>query len=206
VSDNSILSKLFAILRDEAEVFLLESITGTGDAERLAGLIDSFCFEQFNSRVSTCYFACLSMGASFGLRLVNGNDIFIKISKLRTETSGDRGFTVDDLTAMSRMQEALYNANYPCPSVILHPKKYQGAIYTVNGYVDIGEQKDAHCPNIRRASAHGLAELIKRFFSISLRVVSTKSIYIKLKTYFLRPIIPIRILLLLHQLNIAQTC
>ena len=162
MSKGSIFTELSAILNDDAEVFLLKSITGTGDAERLAGSIDSFCFEQFNSHVLACHFARLSMGASFGLRLDNGKDIFLKISKLRTEASGNRGFTVDELTAMSRLQEILYNANYPCPSVILQPQRYHDAVYTVNGFADIGVQKDAHNPKIRRASAQGLAELTKR--------------------------------------------
>jgi len=151
-----------AILHDDAEAFILKSIAGTGNAEQLAGFINCFCIEHFDSRVLACHFARLSMGASFGLKLENGKYIFLKISQLRSKVSENRGYSVEELLAKSRVQEALYHTGFPCPAVILHPVAYHDAIYTVNAFADIGIQKDAHDPMIRRASAHGLAELIKR--------------------------------------------
>ena len=159
---NSLLTKLSAILHNDAEISLLKFITRTGDAEQLVDSINSFCMAHFNNHVSDCHFAHTSMGASFGLRLENGKDIFLKISRLRSEAFGNRGHSVHELTAMSHLQEALHKTGYPCPAVILHPIKYNGAIYTVNEYADIGKQENAHNPIIRQASAHGLAELIKR--------------------------------------------
>ena len=158
----NLLTEIFAVLHDGADVFLLKAITGTGDAEQLAGSIESFCVERFGSGVSACRFARLSMGASFGLRLANGRDIFLKISGLRSETSGNRGFAVEELRAVSRLRQILHDTKYPCPAVILHPAVYRGAIYTVDEFADVGTQKDAHDPGIRRASARGLAELIDR--------------------------------------------
>ncbi|MCL2298988.1 MAG: hypothetical protein FWC27_02430, partial [Firmicutes bacterium] len=162
MNKNSLSDALSAILQDGAEAFLLKSIAGTGGAEQLAGLINHFCVEHFNNRVSACRFVRFSMGASFGLQLENGKEIFLKITKLRSEASDNTGYSAEELFAKSRVQEALYNTGFPCPAVILHPLVYHGAIYTVNEFVDIGIQKDAHDPMIRRASAQGLAELIKR--------------------------------------------
>ena len=158
----NLLAEISAILHDDSEVFLIKSITGTGDARQLAGLINSFCMEHFNSNVSSCHFARLSMGASFGLRLENGQDIFLKISRLRSEASENRGYTVEGLTGISKIQDTLHKTGFPCPAVILHPTEYRGAVYTVNEFADVGVQKDAHNPDIRRASARGLAELIGR--------------------------------------------
>ena len=162
MSEGSIVTKLSMILHDDAETSLLKAITGTSDAERVADSINNFCFEHLNNRVQTCHFARLSMGASFGLRLENGKDIFLKINKLRAKASENRGFSVDEMAAMSRLQAIPHDTGYPCPSVTLQPLQYHDAIYTVNGFADIGVQKDAHNPNIRRASAQGIAELIKR--------------------------------------------
>jgi len=167
MSNNNLSTKLSAILHDDSEVFLLQFITGTGDAERLADIINSFCIHKLNNRISDCHFAHTSMGASFGLRLKNGKDIFLKINKLRTESTVNKGHSVEELTAMSRIQENLHNTGFPCPDVVIHPIKFHGAIYTVNEYADIGLQEDAHNPIIRRASAQGLAELIKRINSQS---------------------------------------
>jgi len=63
---------------------------------------------------------------------------------------------------MSRVQDSLYKSGFPCPAVLFHPVIYRDAIYTVNEFADVGKQEDAHNPVIRRASAQGLADLIKR--------------------------------------------
>ena len=153
MNKSSLLDELSAILLDDEEAIMLKLIAGTGDAKQMADLINHFCVECFHNRVSACHFARFSMGASFGLQLENGKDIFLKISKHGS---------IEELAAKSRVQEALCKTGFPCPAVILHPAAYHGAIYTVNEFVDIGIQKDAHDPTIRRASAQGLAELIKR--------------------------------------------
>lgn len=162
MNSGSLLSELTAILHNSDEVILLKSISGTDDAEQLVGLINNFCIEHFSSPVSACYFARLSIGASLGLRLENGKDIFLKINKLRSDPSANGGHSIDELTAKSRAQEALYTTGFPCPAIVLHPISYHGALYTVQEYVDVGAQTDAHIPSIRRASAQGFAELTKR--------------------------------------------
>ena len=61
---------------------------------------------------------------------------------------------------MATLQQILHSKAFPCPAILLQPVEYHEAIFTTNEYVDIGAQKDAHDPAIRRTSAQGFAQLI----------------------------------------------
>lgn len=112
--------------------------------------------------MSSCLYAGFSVGASFGLRLYDGREIFLKINKPTLEEDSIHSFSLESLTAISKVQKHLWEGGFPCPEVVLLPKEYRDTIITVNGFSDIGKQIDAHSPNIRKLMAEKLAELIQK--------------------------------------------
>ena len=89
---NNLLTEISLALSDDADRFLLKSITRTDSAEVLACSINDFYFKYLGQRILSCHFAHLSMGACFGLRLENGKDIFLKIANYAQKHQINGGF------------------------------------------------------------------------------------------------------------------
>ncbi|SDN67590.1 hypothetical protein SAMN04487897_10444 [Paenibacillus sp. yr247] len=148
-------------LQDKENIILSNSILGTANAEEIVSEINNFCENNLGSATSSCLYLGFSVGASFGLALENGNNIFLKVHK-PTSTKTITAISKESLTAMSRVQKSLAESGFPCPAVILDPMELGVGIATVDVFATPGEINDAHNPEIRRAIAKTLVELIRR--------------------------------------------
>ncbi|MBC8059726.1 MAG: hypothetical protein H7Y18_03585 [Clostridiaceae bacterium] len=156
----SLYEKLIKLYENQQNLILSQSIVGMTDAKKLTEFINDFCELNLGSEIIDCLYAGFSVGASFGLGLKNGEKIFLKINKPNSNDS-ITPFSLESLKAMSQVQEYLSDNDFQCPKVILHPVEYGSVIVTVNEFIDIGVQKDAHDPLIRKVMAQKFAELIK---------------------------------------------
>lgn len=152
--------KLARLFESETNLILSKSIVGATDAETLTKFVDDFCRTYLQSEIDECLYAGLSVGASFGLRLKNGQEIFLKINKPNNDDSIAQ-CSFEGMDAISTVQDKLAEYKFPCPKVIISPVEYRDVIVTVNSYEDIGVQKDAHDPSVRKATAEKYAQLIK---------------------------------------------
>ena len=152
---------LTELFKDEQDVVLAKSIVGIADPAQIADFVDRFCIEYLSNHVSECHFVVQSIGSSFGLRLDNGLDIYMKINKLHSEISTLSSFTLKALRAVSNVQDKLFHKGFPCPAIIRHPVEYQGTLVTISEYANIGTQLNAHHPSVRREMAEKLAELLQ---------------------------------------------
>ncbi|GKU25057.1 hypothetical protein [Clostridium folliculivorans] len=159
--ERSLYEKLTRLFENETNLILSKSIVGTTDAESLTEFVNDFCKTYLKSEVGECLYAGLSVGASFGLKLNNGQEIFLKINKPNNDDSIAQ-CSFEGMKAISTVQEKLSEYQFPCPKVIISPVEYRDVIVTVNSYEDIGAQIDAHNPSIRKSIAEKYAELIKR--------------------------------------------
>ncbi|OCA88063.1 hypothetical protein A8F94_09590 [Bacillus sp. FJAT-27225] len=146
-------------LKIENNRILAESILQSTDPIAITTRIEEFCKTELGIPVARCLYVGFSVGASFGLVLEDGRKVFLKAHK---QTAGDdlNSISIDTLTAVSEVQSHLATDGFPCPKVILPPRKFGEAIMTVDSYEDVGEQQDAHNPTIRNATAQAFAELI----------------------------------------------
>lgn len=158
--ERSLYERLKKLFENETNLILSKSIVGTTDAVSLAEFVDVFCNTYLQSEVEECLYAGFSVGASFGLKLKDGQEIFLKINKPNNDDSIAQ-CSFEGMKAISTVQEKLSESKFPCPEVVISPIEYGDVIVTVNSYNDIGVQKDAHNPSIRKAIAEKYGQLIK---------------------------------------------
>jgi hypothetical protein len=148
-------------LEDRENIILSNSILGKTSTEEIVLEINNFCIQNLGSSISSCLYIGFSVGASFGLKLENGVDIFLKVHKPTSEKT-ITAISKESLTAISRVQKSLSKSGFPCPDVILEPTELGNGIATVDVFANPGELQDAHNPVIRRSIAYTLAELITK--------------------------------------------
>jgi hypothetical protein len=148
-------------LEDTENIILSNSILGTSSTEQIVLQINNFCKRNLGSSISSCLYIGFSVGASFGLELENGTNIFLKVHKPSSKET-ITAITKESLTAISRVQKSLAESGFPCPNVILEPTELDNGIATVDVFANPGELQDAHNPEIRRAIADTLAELVRK--------------------------------------------
>jgi hypothetical protein len=96
-----------------------------------------------------CFFVAASAGVVFGLRLVDGSRVAVKVIRPRP-----------GLREACEVQAELHRRGFPCP------RPLTGPVRVGNGYAVVHEwiaapQRDLHDPLLRRAAAQLLAELIE---------------------------------------------
>lgn len=148
-------------LEDTENRIISNSILGTSNTQKIALEINDFCKRNFGSSISSCLYIGFSVGASFGLELEDGNNIFIKVHKPTSEETLT-AISKESLTAISKVQKSLAESGFPCPNVLLEPTELGIGIATVDVFAVPGELKDAHNPEIRRAIAYTLAQLVRK--------------------------------------------
>ncbi|RDU38068.1 hypothetical protein DRW41_00385 [Neobacillus piezotolerans] len=156
----SLVDSLSVILESETNQILSKSILNTIDANTISEMISTFCQEKLGSPVGACLYVGFSVGASFGLSLLDGRDIFLKVNK-PTNKDDINVISLDSLTTISKIQRHLSKNGFPCPKVILDPIDIGIGIVTTNSYEDIGEQKDAHNPSIGMQWQQRFTNLLK---------------------------------------------
>lgn len=139
---------------DATDRVLAESIFGTADPEYIAEQVQSICQAHLGQAIAANEFWDVSVSFTVGLRLANDQRIVLKFR------SADN-ITLETLQAVCQVQQALAAQGFPCPQVLLFPIWNRNCWVTVEQLLNAGENGDAHEPNLRRAMAVGLAQLVQ---------------------------------------------
>ncbi len=131
--------------------FVEQAIFGTGDAQQIAGQVNTFCTAQLGSSVDDYLFYESSQGAVFGIQLSDGRKVVLKAHQPERPPAF--------LSAIYDVQRYLANHNYPCPRPLLDPTPIGYGHATVEEMIDTGNYADAHHPAVRRIMAEMLAQL-----------------------------------------------
>jgi hypothetical protein len=121
---------------------LERSIFGTDDPEEIWRQALAACPEAVD-----CFAFRVGVGAFFGLVLNDASRIALKIQLEHDKHS---------LEVVQRVQDHLVARGFPCP----RPLGVRGRA-TLEAWCDDGVYRDAHAPDVRRAIAEHLAELIR---------------------------------------------
>ena len=120
---------------------VVESIFGTTDPDAIWADVLTMCPEAVE-----CFSFEVSVGAVLGLVVRGGDLVALKVH---------RTATAERLAAMQQVQEHLWRYGFPCP----RPLGVRGR-GTLEEWRDVGEQRDAHDPEARRALAQLLVRLV----------------------------------------------
>jgi hypothetical protein len=148
----------------------LRTITGVRSDLEIADWVDELARRQLGQAVAAAPFGGKSVGAVFGLELVTGERVVLKLFHPM--------HTRDELQAMHRCLERLVTLGFPAPplrtSLFDADDHITGVFYQ---WVD-GEFGDGHDPGIRRALARslaGLADLVSRMDARGLPLSPTRA-------------------------------
>jgi hypothetical protein len=120
-----------------------------------APLVDEFCRVHLGSGVARREFSASSVGSVHGLRLQDGRRVVVKVYR-RDDVD------VVHLAAVQRVQAQLAVDGFPAPRPVLGPTPLACGIALVETLIDRGVWADAHDPEVRRAVAAGLVQLIEQ--------------------------------------------
>jgi hypothetical protein len=118
---------------------VIEDLLGTLDAAEIRARV-----HELEPNTEEIFYFAASVGALFGVRRRDGSRVAIKVNKLFTD---ERYFT-----EVQQLQARLADAGYPAP----RPVGRIGTV-TIDEWLDDGEYRNAHEPDVRRAMARELA-------------------------------------------------
>lgn len=127
---------------------LSRSILGTAEPTEIHQNLATFCRKHLDSELEEVLFSSLSVGASFGLLLRNGNRVFLKAHPPERPT--------EYLEAVHRVQSHLNLRGFPCPKPILGPLRFGIGLATVDEFMDKGRIPDGKDPQTRHELAKTL--------------------------------------------------
>ncbi len=133
---------------------------GTAEPREIAALVDGFCLQHLSSRVEGYLFCQASQGATHGLELTDGRRVVLKVHQ-PTRINPDREHGPVALQSIHRVLTHLHERGYPCPEPLVEAAPLGVGMATVQSYLDEGERGDGFDPQIRRAIARGLFELLE---------------------------------------------
>ena len=157
---SNLLQTLTTLMEDAADRLLARSILGSDCPLELVAYVEGFCNHRLGLPAALCLYAGFSVGASFGLQLLDGRQVFLKIH--RPEPSGDQEQLLAKLKGVAQAQSYLQRGGFPCPEVWHEPEEHLGRLISVSSYAAVGHQENAHNPAIRLAMAQTFAEHIAR--------------------------------------------
>lgn len=132
---------------------LAHAMFGTADAAGVAGRLDAFCARNLGSAAREVLFCELSVGAAFGLRLLDDRRVLVKAHR--------SALSLRFLRAVHAAHSHLARSGFPCPLPVAPPAPFGDGFATVEELVEAGAYADARDPRIRRASAGTLARLVR---------------------------------------------
>jgi hypothetical protein len=126
------------LLRRYPDSPVIEDVLGTLDTDEIRAYV-----HELEPDMEEIFFFTASVGALFGVRRRDGSRVAIKVNKLFTD---ERYFA-----EVQELQARLADAGYPAP----RPVRRIGTV-TIDEWLDDGEYRDAHEPEVRRAMAREL--------------------------------------------------
>jgi hypothetical protein len=125
-------------LRRYPESPIIQDVLGTLDAREIRARV-----HELEPETVEIFFFAASVGALFGVRRRDGSRVAIKVNTLFTD---ERYFA-----EVQQLQAKLADAGYPAP----RPVGRIGTV-TIDEWLDHGEYRNAHEPDVRRAMAREL--------------------------------------------------
>jgi hypothetical protein len=138
-------------LRRNPDSPIAKDVLGTLDAREIRARV-----AELDPESEEIFFFRASVGALFGLRRRDGSRVAMKVHKLFTDEA-----YFDEL---QRVQSALADAGFPAP----RPLGRRG-LATWEEWIDVGEFRNAHEPDVRRAMARALARFLALATATGLR-------------------------------------
>ncbi|HTQ43240.1 MAG TPA: phosphotransferase [Polyangiaceae bacterium] len=135
------------------EPFVELAIFGTADAAAIAAQVDSFCREHLGAGVAGALFEYASIGNVHGLVLEDGRRVVLKAHQPTMELA--------HLRAVQRCVRHLSDAGFPAPRPLVEVAPLARGHAWVEEMLDRGTWEDPHRPDVRRAMAEGLAEVVR---------------------------------------------
>lgn len=150
----SLEASLYEAMQDAENRQLAQSILATDEVVQISTLLQSFCQLQLGKTIAQCGLSYLSVGATFVLKLTDGNLIVIKAHGL------DKNIAA--LQASNQTQAALAQDGFLCPRILVFPQQWHSTMLAVQTYVEAGDRINGFAPFVRKAMARRLAELMQR--------------------------------------------
>jgi hypothetical protein len=133
---------------------------GTDNAERIAELVNDFCYTHLGGGTHGYFFYRASIGSTHGIQLEDGRNVVIKV-RPPPETNPNLTLDRGSLEVICAVMTWLAERNYPCPRILLGPTPLARGLATVEEFIDRGDRGDGFQPKYRQIIASGLAELIE---------------------------------------------
>jgi hypothetical protein len=125
-------------LRRYPESPIVRDILGTVDPDEIRARV-----HELEPRAAEIFYFTASVGALFGVRLRDGSRVALKVHKRHQDDA-----YLDDV---QRIQTVLADAGFPAPRPLGRRE-----LATFEEWIDAGEFRDAHEPEVRRAMAREL--------------------------------------------------
>jgi len=131
---------------------LEQAVFGWTDAHQIDDWLDRHVRERLGLGVDRVLFRSGRVGAVYGLRLLDGPDVVVKVPRGRPPLA--------PLAAATSCQRHLADAGYPCPTPLDTPAVTTGRVGLIEELLDVGEVADIRHPRVRRAAIGSLAQQI----------------------------------------------
>jgi hypothetical protein len=118
----------------------------------IGGMVDQWSRRRLGAAPAHAEFVAVSAGSVYGLRLTDGRRVVVKVHPPRASPRY--------LQAMQTVQRSLADAGFPAPAPIASPSPLARGIAVAETLLDDGGPADAHDPEVRRALATSLAQLV----------------------------------------------
>lgn len=131
---------------------LEQAVFGFTDARQVDDWLDRHVRERLGLGVDRVLFRSGRVGAVYGLRLLGGSEVVVKVPRGHPSLGA--------LTAATTCQRHLADAGYPCPAPLDTPATTAGRLGLIEELPDVGAIADIRQEPIRRAAIASLAEQI----------------------------------------------
>jgi len=133
--------------------FVELAIFGHSDPARIAAALDDLCAEALGSRAAGALFYNSSIAAVAGLELCDGRRVVVKAHQPDQSAS--------TLAELARMQAHVARAMRLAPRSLAGPLPFAHGLATIEDHDARGVAADAHDPDVRRAIAAALHDVVE---------------------------------------------
>lgn len=128
---------------------IVSAVFGDRSSSQVGAWLDRHLCDHVGTAVEAITFQAGAVGAVFGLRLVDGNEVVLKAFR--------PGADFLRLATVVACQERLSGSRFGCAEVVDGPSSTEGVVAVVERQLQCSPAGSPHCPAARRAMAAGLA-------------------------------------------------
>jgi len=131
---------------------LEQAVFGWTDAQQIDEWLDRHVRERLGLGVDRVLFRSGRVGAVYGLRLLDGSNVVVKVPRGNPPLA--------PLTAATSCQRHLAAGGYPCPAPLDTPAVTDGRVGLIEELLDVGEVADIRHAPVRQAAIGSLVQQI----------------------------------------------